>query len=211
MKRRRPHQHKRRLKKKTITVNRGVKKRVKHPQSLDTMIRRSSFKILEELGKNKKKALMDKEDVESFFKDWPKYKAKTKGLKKISLLENREESIKLNPDAKTAPGMYIPKEKEIRIFPIEPIDIPDEDKERAEKFYDSKEQFPAVLPHELHHHKKMPKKLRDFFNMPDVQQKKVLPWDKLQIDISKEKQETLAREAEDEWLKKMRKRKGESK
>lgn len=199
--------HPRRTRRK-ITYVRKHNRRVPR-KSLETIINYGSYpKVFESLGKDKHKSLIYKDNVEKFMEDWPEYKMKSKKAKKIDIIEDRTESIKRDPDAKFAPGMYLIHEKEIRLFPIKPDDIPENERERANKLY-HKERFPAVLVHELEHHSTLPKKLRNAAELSDEEIINLPQWEKNEIQRLQKENENLAIKAEDEWLAKLEKRKQE--
>lgn len=182
-------------------------RRVKTKKSLDKILNYSSFKVYEDLGKRKKEALMTAGDVKRFFRQYPEYRLQTRGLKKISLLEDREPSMKISREAKTAPGMYLSDEKEIRLFPIKPTaPIPPDEQKRAKKLYFSKGQFPATLPHELWHHAHPHPELVEARKLSDKEISSLPEERKKRIEKAIFEEEKLAEQAEDIWLEKMRRR-----
>jgi len=192
-------------------IKTGRKKIKRHIQirTIDDIVKNyGSFpKIEERLGKRKKEALMTAGDVKIFFRQYPEYRLQARGVETIKLLEDRQPSMEMRKEAKYVPGMYLlPPKKEIRLFPIEPRDIPEGYKERAKKFYTSKEQFPAALVHEITHHHTMPKELIQVAQLSDEEISALPPEKIARIERLKEEQEILAEKAEDTWLDKMRRR-----
>lgn len=180
-----------------------------HINSLENIINYSSVPIIERLERDRHKALMRKEDVDRFFEKYPEYEKKAEGVNVIKILKDRAQSIKEDIEAESAPGMYKPVEKEIRLFPIKPENLPLIG--RAERFYGSRERFPAALVHELEHHSTLPKRLRDVAELSDEEIMKLSLEEQTEIKRLQNENEDLAEKAEDEWLTKMEKKKGETK
>jgi len=182
-----------------------------HVKSLENIVNFSSspVPVIERLGRDRHKALMRKGDVHRFFDKYPEYEKEAKDISSIKLLKDRRESIKKNRDAETSPGMYLPIEKEIRLFPIKPPKnlISKNEQERYDILY-TRENFPEALAHEIRHHSERPEELNKLDKMSDDEVRDILRTDSPRIQKLLNDDEINARKAEPEWIEKMKKRKG---